>query len=229
MVAVRMDGTAILIPLLGRPHRVAPVLESITAGTPEPHRVVFIVSPDDRDVMAAVFETGLEPLIMKSRLTRGDYAAKIHYGIANTTEPLIFTGADDLNFHPGWLTAAYNCGEMHGARVIGTNDLCNARVMRGEHGTHFLVHRSYIDEMGTIDEPGLLFHPGYWHEYVDDELVATAKLRGEYVTSLDAVVEHLHPMAGKAPMDSLYAQQTVRMFQGRDLFRRRSHLWTSPS
>lgn len=220
-----MDSVAILIPLLRRPHRVAPVLESATAGTPEAHQVLFICSPNDLESIREVRNCGLEPLIMPKPNYYGDYAMKINAGIRETSDPWVFTGADDLHFWPGWFTSGVNCGGMFGARVVGTTDLCNPRVTRGEHATHFLVHRSYIEELGTIDEPGKFFHEGYWHECVDDEAVATAIHREEFVVSSDSVVEHLHPMAGKAPMDALYRQQGQRIVFGRRILRQRQHLW----
>ena len=35
--------------------------------------------------------------------TKGDYAAKINEGYRRSTEPLIFLGAIDIRFTPGWL------------------------------------------------------------------------------------------------------------------------------
>lgn len=216
------DAVAIIVPMLGRPHRVEPLLESITKATPEPHRVMFVCTPKD-SAIEAVEAAGHIPLLVE-RERCGDYARKIQAGIEATAEPLIFTGADDLDFHPGWLPAAASkITDRIG--VVGTNDLCNRRVIRGEHATHFLVARWYV-EQGTIDQPGLLFHHGYAHEFVDDELVGTAKHRKAWASAADSIVEHLHPMVGKAPMDVLYAQQATRIKGSRPLFERRKRLWT---
>lgn len=216
-----MADVAIIVPMLGRPHRVAPLLGSIYSASPEA-RVVFVCTPDDSAV-PAVEQAGYEPLFVKYR-PRGDYARKVQAGIEATDEPLIFTGADDLHFHPGWLEAAAPL-ISDAVGVVGTNDLCNGRVIAGEHATHFLVARWYV-ELGTIDEPGVLFHHGYRHEFIDDELVGTAKRRGAWAFAADSLVEHLHPMAGKAPMDILYAEQKRRMGMSRALYQRRRRLWT---
>jgi hypothetical protein len=157
-------------------------------------------------------------------VVEGNYAAKINAGVWNTDEPLIFTGADDLDFHPGWLEAATAQLE-DGIGVVGTKDLCNQRTVKGEHSTHSLVTREYA-EQGTIDDPGRLLHEGYEHEFVDDEFVQTAMHRGTYAHAGDAVVEHLHPSVGKAPTDALYARQRQRMAQGRRVYQRRRRLWT---
>lgn len=215
---------AVLVPVLGRPHRVEPLVASMGAATPEPHRVVFIASPGDHDTLAAVRASGAD-LLVASRVERGDYATKINLGYRETAEPHLFLGADDLRFHAGWYRAAV--ARLDGTvQVVGTNDLGSPRVIAGDHATHSLVTRTYVDEHGTIDEPGKVLHEGYWHEFVDDEFVATAKHRGVWAHAGDAVVEHLHPNWGKAPMDRLYARQAQRMRSGRRVFERRSVLWT---
>lgn len=218
----------IIVPMLGRAHRVQPVVESIAANTPEPHSVVFVCSDRDHEVLAEVCR--LEQMFFTLPYTSiGDYARKIHAAMRRAPAEItsFFTGADDLQFHAGWLAAAL--AALTGPiGVVGTQDLCNPRVIAGEHATHFLVARWYVEQHGTIDGTGLLFHEGYWHECVDDELVGTAKHRGAYAFAADSIVEHLHPMAGKAPMDDMYAQQRVRLREGRRIFRQREHLWTSP-
>lgn len=214
----------IVIPVLRRPHRAAPVLESVTAATPQPHRVLFVGSPGDDEEHQAVRDAGGDLLVIDRLPGRGDWARKIQAAYNVSDEPLIFLGADDLEFHPGWLEAAQRClTPLIG--VVGTNDLGNRRVMAGDHATHCVVARAYVEEFGTIDQPGQVLHEGYWHEFVDDELVETAKARGAWAFAHDAVVEHLHPNWGKAPSDELYDQQRARMRDGRRTYQRRRHLW----
>lgn len=155
---------------------------------------------------------------------RGDYARKINIAYTATAEPWLFLAADDLQFHPGWLeqAAAHVVGTVG---VVGTNDLGNPRVIRGEHATHCLVTRSYVDAHGTIDELGKVLHEGYHHEYVDDELVGTAKHRDAWAFADSSIVEHLHPHWNKAPSDEIYDAQAVRMRASRDHFLQRRRLW----
>jgi len=224
---VEPDGTGlvIIIPMLGRPHRVKPLLESIDQATPRAS-VLFMLSSNDTTVKREVRATG-RPFREMSYRSVGDYATKINNGIACTTEPLIFTAADDLKFYPGWFEEALKM-LTPGIGVVGTNDLGNPRVTSGDHATHFLVTREYT-KRGTIDRPnsGMLFHPEYPHEFVDDELVGTAKKRGAWAMAIDSHVEHLHPHWGKAPTDTLYEQQRYRMRLGQSIYRRRVRLWTS--
>lgn len=215
---------AILVPVLRRPHNVAPLVASIEGATPEAHHTLFICSEGDTDELDAVTDVGAEHLTIPA-YGLGDYAKKINAGFTATTEPYVFLGADDLRFHDGWFAAAH--AEMANRKigVVGTQDLGNPRVKQGLHSTHSLVRRSYIERYGTIDEPGKVLHEGYPHEFVDDELVGTAQARGAWAFAHDSVVEHLHPHWGKAPTDDLYGQARSRYMIGRKLYKRRRHLW----
>jgi hypothetical protein len=215
-----VQALVVLIPVLRRPHRVQHVLSSLHANTPEPCRALFIASPGDEEEHAAIRRCGADMIIVD-----GNYAAKINEGVRQTTEPLLFLGADDLQFHPRWLEHAKR-RIKGGVMVVGTNDLCNRRVMRGEHSTHSLLTRAYTHH-GTIDDPTRLLHEGYLHEYVDDEFVGTAQHRRAFASAHDSIVEHLHPQVQKAPVDELYAAQHARMRRSVGLYRQRRRLWTS--
>jgi hypothetical protein len=184
-----------------------------------------VCSPGDTAEQDAVAASGSDLLVLDEEPGRGDYAKKINLAYRESSEPYLFLGADDLHFHRRWLQRCLLRVEK-GASVVGTNDLCNPRVMQGDHSTHSLVTRDYCDTLGTIDRPGQVLHDGYPHEYVDDEFVATAKHRGVFLMARDAHVEHLHPMSGKAPMDALYEQQQARMRVGLRIYKRRCRLWT---
>lgn len=218
-----MSQLVVLVPVLKRPHRVKPLLESLFAATPGKPHVLFITDPDDdeerKQVKAAVsvFE-GVEELVVK-----GNYAKKINAGVKATREPLLLFGADDLEFHPGWLKAA-KAKLGKGIGVVATNDLANPRVTAGELATHPLVTRAYT-KLGTIDDPDRVLHEAYRHEYSDREFSETAQFRNAFAYAPDSVVEHLHPLVGKAPTDELYDRIWDRMWQGRRVYARRMSKW----
>lgn len=217
-----MVSLAVIVPMLGRAHRVGPLLRSVHAATPDA-RVLFVTTPEDLDVRDTLDRAGAERIDVDWQPV-GDYARKINAGHRHTTEELLFLGADDLHFHPGWLDAA-TARLAPGIGVVGTNDLGNPRVMRGEHATHSLITRAYVDEHGVIDEPGKILHEGYVHEFCDDELVGTAKKRGAWAFAGDSHVEHLHPHWGKAPTDASYDAQGERLEASRAHYERRRRLW----
>lgn len=196
----------------------APLLQSICAATPAPHTTLFIASPGDTAEISAIRRQRGNYIEVT-----GNYAQKINEGVRATIAPLLFFGADDLHFHPGWFEAA-KAAMTHGVGVVGTQDLCNRRTIAGTHATHFLVTRAYT-KLGSIDNRFTPLHIEYPHEFVDDEFVATAKYRNAWAFAHNSVVEHLHPDANKAPMDALYAGQRRRMRAGRIIFSRRSRLW----
>lgn len=210
--------------MLGRPHRVAPLIESIEAATPCAHRILFVATEGDDAVIDAVNVCGAECEVITPN-DRGDYAKKINHGYRVTDEPFLFLGADDLHFHPGWFESAVAHFDDPVVGVVGTLDMANSRVTAGKHATHSLVSRVYVDRFGTIDVRGRVLCEMYVHEYVDDEFVQTALKRRAFRFEPNSVVEHLHPMVGKAPMDPLYAASKNRMRADRGLFARRRRLW----
>lgn len=221
-----MSAAVVIVPVLGRPHRVGPLLASIAAATPEPHRVLFVCSPGDGEEIASIAAAGAAHLVIERAPGPGDYAAKINLAYGSSTEPFLFLGADDLAFKPGWLGAAFR-PMLKDSRVgvVGTQDLGNPLVIRGRHATHLLVRRSYVDQFGTIDEPGKVLHEGYGHNFCDTELVATAKKRGAWAFARRSIVEHLHPDWGRGPDDDTYRLGRSRFTDDERHFQSRQQLW----
>ncbi|EFC78830.1 hypothetical protein [Parafrankia sp. EUN1f] len=218
----------IVVPMLDRPWRVRPLIQSIWTATPLAE-VVWCCTPTDRLVIAEIDQVIRERQVEQRRIDvpyqRGDYARKINTGYRHSDRALLLTGACDIQFRPGWL--AYVLAELVvGIGVVGTNDGHSPRVLAGEHATHSVVARWYADTYGTIDQPRQVLHEGYWHEFSDDELCATAQSRGAWAYAREALVEHLHPDHGLALEDALHRARPARMRQGRRLFRQREHLWT---
>lgn len=225
--------TVVVVPVLRRPHRVRPLLDSLEEHTPEPHRVVFVATATDAAMIAAVLEQAEDdPTVSLEVLAPnrvGDYAIKCNHVYATSSEPFLFLAADDLAFHDRWLAAALELMADPAVGVVGTQDLApTERARTGQHATHSLVRRAYVDAFGTIDEAGKVLHEGYPHEFVDDEFVETAKFRDAWAFCPGSVVEHLHPSWGKAPLDTLYRDQRRRMAEGRRIYQRRRHLWAAP-
>jgi hypothetical protein len=134
----------------------------------------------------------------------------------------LFLCGDDVQFYPGWLDQAQWCGHNADAAVVGTNDLGNPRVMRGEHGTHLLIARDYVDEIGAgWDGPKVLAHEGYRHAFVDDEIVTAAKQRNVWVSALGSIVEHMHPLWKKGQADSTYVEGAASAQADEAVFRAR--------
>ena len=214
-----------LVPVLGRPANVARLLRSLRSASSVPHSVLFIVSPRDRAEQAAVKQAGVPYHQVSWPPGRGDWARKLERGRELTSEPLLLLAADDLHFHPGWDTALLRDWRRYDVGVLGTNDLGNPLVKRGMHSTHPCVVREYADCHGTIDNKELMLHPGYDHQWADNELVETAMSRGCWRFCWDSVVEHLHPAWGKAMRDQTYDKANREQKADRRMFLVRRRLW----
>lgn len=220
-----MADIVILIPVLGRPHHIKPLLEALYFST-DRARPLFICNEVDYEVVSEIKKHDEQILFVRTRPgIKGDYARKINAGYRETTEPLIFLGATDLKFHVNWLETAeaYLNDDIH---VIGTNDWGNSDVMSGNHSTHSLLTREYADKYGTIDEPNKILCERYWHEYVDNEFCDTARYRNTFAMALDCIVEHVHPGFGKNSWDESYRAWKTRCKEGETIYNMRKHLWT---
>ena len=212
-----MSEVAILVPVLDRPHRIEPLLQSIAEATEVPYRVLFAAS--DQPSIDEIRRLGGNVIIDEGG-DEGSYAKRINRLYQETTEPYILLGADDLSFRPGWFPAARRAVDQLDG-VVAINDLHNPA------GVHFLLTRNYIETMGgCVNEPGVILHDGYRHAYCDDELRATATARGRFGYAHESIIEHLHPGAGKSQTDHVYQIGAASMQQGRAVFMSRSHLWT---
>jgi GT2 family glycosyltransferase len=192
----------VIVPVLGRPHHAAPFMRSLRATTGLAH-VTAVATEDDTEAIAAWQAAGAEVLITDPERTT--FAQKVNDAYDATDRPWLLLVGSDVLFRPAWWDHALSVAQVHGASVVATNDVLNDDVRNGRLATHPVMRRSYIDECGASwDGPGLIAHEGYTHWYVDAEWSTVALSRGVMVTALGAVVEHLHPISGKAPMDAVY-------------------------
>jgi glycosyltransferase involved in cell wall biosynthesis len=192
------EDVAVVVPVLERPQNAEPFMRSLRASTGRAK--VYAVCSDDADVTA--WQDAGATVVKTDRVS---FAEKVNDAYAETSEPWLFLVGDDVRFHAGWLDHAQHVAVNTGAQVVGTNDLGTERVLRGEHATHMLIRRTYIDEQGASwDGPGVVCHEGYRHWYVDDEIVTAAKQRGVFAPALASVVEHLHPLFDKGVDDETY-------------------------
>lgn len=226
----------VIIPTLGRPGRMQAVACNIAEATHSPVWPVFVVEASDVDSCeeaARLAQAGLCGWCANMRTP--NYAGAVNTAClvldslgGTPGSPYVFLGADDVLFHDGWDTPAL--AAMTGdVRVVGTNDLFNPHVLAGNHATHYLIDRRYLaDEGGVADEPAMVLFEGYLHEFTDTEFIATARYRGVFVACLSSVVEHLHPLAGKAEVDSTYAKGYLRPSNDNVLFEERMRKFGIP-
>ena len=212
---------AVLVPVLERAEQAEPFMRSLRASTGLA-KVYAICDTDDRDATLAWKQAGAEIVELAGPGMRpGTFAEKVNIGFGATQEPWVFLVGSDVEFHPDWLNQALAmAGDSH--HVVGTNDLGNPRVLAGEHATHMLIRRSYVDEVGASwVGPGVVACEEYRHWFVDDEIVTAAKQRGVWVMALGSKVEHLHPLWGKGARDAVYTLGEQSMQKDQAVFKRR--------
>jgi hypothetical protein len=222
-VAPATDPVAVVVPVLGRPEHAERFMDSLRATTDMGLATVYAVLGGEdtaeayQAVEAAWRRAGAEVI----GTTAISFAEKVNIAHKKTSQPWLFLVGSDVRFHPGWLDHA-QAAITDAVHVLGTNDLANPRVTSGQHATHLLVRRSYVDEVGASwDGPGVVAHEGFRHWFCDDEIVTAAKQRGTWAPCLTSKVEHLHPAWGKAPMDEVYELGAKYVDQDKRLFEQR--------
>jgi len=225
-----VGGVDILVPVLGRPQSAQPLVDSIHANTTVEHTILFLCSPGDEAGSEACFNTGERTLVVGWEPGSGDYARKINHGYAVTSNPFIFTAADDITFTPGWDTEALKVAERTGAGMVGTNDAANPLVMRGKHSTHSLFSRAYIDTVGGtfFDGPGIIYHEQYSHQWIDTESVKAAMDRGQWAFATNSVVAHHHPIYDRTvAYDDTYRKALGDASADQRLYKERLKKWSA--
>lgn len=214
------EEVAVIVPVMKRPQNAAPFMQSLRASTGLA-TVYAICDRSDTETMAAWRREGAE-IVEVVDPEPGSFAEKVNIGRSCSTEPWLFLVGDDVRFHAGWLDHAQAVAKMQDASVVGTNDLGTPRVTSGEHATHLLIRRDYIDSQGASwDGPGTVAHESYRHWFVDDEAVLVAKQRGVWSMALGSVVEHMHPYFGRGEMDEVYRLGESHAEADRALFEQR--------
>ena len=204
---------AILIPTLGRPHRIAPVIDNIREVTPELHEIYFMTS--DKDSIKIIKDKGAVHI---PDVGNTDLITRTNALFKATTEPFVYTGSDDVFFHNGWLTELLKHTDKYS--VLVPNDLLNP------NGTQALISREYVNNYSCcIDTPEVIYYPGYKHAYADNEQFETAQYRGVFKKVDTSIVEHLHPDAEKSEVDSTYQEAWSKSNDGLKMYLSRKHLW----
>jgi hypothetical protein len=197
---------AVLVPVLGRPQNVVPLVRSfVESGTPGQLR--FVVTLGDDEEHRAVVDAQSHN-VGRTEGHAVTWPEKINLGVESIAADWYLCAADDIRFTPGWWDATRELRNGL-AGVIGTNDALpgtpgNPAVAAGSHTCHPLIRASYIREYGTIDEKGKAVHDGYRHWCVDNELVVTAMIRDRWAFCREAVLIHDHPYWGRGTWDATY-------------------------
>lgn len=206
-------GVAILIPAM-RPQLIRALCQNIESVTPEQHHIY--VMTDRQAVADQVSDLNVTVWIDDELRSWG---RRLNDMYERTDEQFMFLGADDVWFGNGWLPPALADMQRHDG-IVTVNDTMNPA------GTLALVAREYIDkESGCMDQPGVIIHPGYRHNYSETELFQTAMFRGRWSYCLQSIVEHRHFLVNKAPIDDVYEMGIEKYGDDKAVYLSRCRMW----
>ena len=195
---MKTPDTTIILPTLWRHDRLRWVHDNILDNSPEDVYVWYLVEQHDKDTISTTLS------LPQSMTLVGNYGTAnkaINYGASMVKTPYFYIACDDLEFTPNWLEnalAAMHNPPSHGPlpRVAATWNGIHEKGISG-----FLINTEYAKNPGGCDEPGKVFHEGYYHYYADSEFVAWAEKRGVYVFAHNSKVIHHNVSSGKYEPD----------------------------
>ena len=121
----------VIIPVLHRPQNIKPLMQSLRASTGLA-TACFVCEHQARGDRGG-------SAVGRCALTLPDghtFAEKVNFAYGESRSPWVLLVGDDVMFRPGWLDHAQDVARRYRSEVVGTNDLANPRVIRGEHATH---------------------------------------------------------------------------------------------
>jgi len=185
-----------LVPSRGRPENLRELLAAVRATTDAPAPLV-VVCVDSDDPTLGEYQ----------QVVQGADDVRLVVGEPSRIGPILNREAPTLvdEFtHIGFL------GDDHRPRTPGWDkELCTDAVAYGNDliQGHLLATAVVINSR-IIKELGYFVPPGAWHLYFDNAWLDMGKRYGlEY--RHDIVIEHMHPIAGKAKMDASYMRSNA--------------------
>lgn len=190
----------ILLPSLGRPHRLEDAARNIHLNTDLDHSILWCVGGiQSKTVLDDLGETYIDDTDDPDKRYVTRMNKLIRHDVVQRARSVFF-GSDDVVHHDGWLREGLAQMEEQRKAVMVVNDLHNP------NGTQALVRTDYFP-MLVFDDPTVAFHPGYDHNYADTEQFATAMKYGQHGRAMESIVEHLHPIFAtdtSRPWDDTY-------------------------
>jgi len=190
----------VVVPTRGRPHAVVPIIEAWNVtGARDDADLLFVVDNDDptvADYEAAWQQTGFvarmvraerwEPLVPKLDAAASAFAPDYF--------ALGFAGDDHRPRSTGWARTMLAALADMGTGVVYGNDL-----LQGQR-----LASSWVMTSDIVRTLGRMVPAPVEHMACDNAVMALAAEAGCLAYLPDVVIEHLHPLAGKAEWDPGY-------------------------
>ncbi len=197
-----MAELIILVPTRGRPQNVVPIIDAWReTGAPARAELVFIIDADDpacaeyqQEINEAsvdgwasyVVESEWRPLVPKLN--------RVALSLATLGDtPLGFMGDDHLPRTESWVEKYLRAMEASPS-IVSTPDGLRA----DDLPTHWAMSAEIVRALGRMVPADVE------HLYCDNAVRDLAMLSGCYRWLPDVLIEHMHPLAGKAEVDAGY-------------------------
>ena len=185
----------VIVPSRGRPYNIVEYVDAWIATSIGAAKL--IVAVDDDDPMLDEYQAncdGSYELIVGPRLRMGPTLNKIAVDVAPTTKIVGFTGDDHRFRTPRWDHTVVERLTHMGKGIAYGDDLIQGPNLP----TAVFMTSNIVETLGYMAPPTLthLFLDDFWRDLGN----ATNCL--EYMP--DIVIEHMHPLAGKAQQDAGY-------------------------
>jgi hypothetical protein len=211
----------IYIPTFGRADKLQAVADNLKENTKSDYNLYWCVEEHDTESIDKALATGATIVINTRKPTYSD-ALQCIYEV--TDEEIFLWGNDDFYFLPNWDEQPMEMMKDENIGVLGLHD--------GNPKTRYwsisLVRRKYITEQsGVVDMPNRVLYP-YHHNFVDDELTATAIKRGVWSHCEAPCILHQHhsfKWLGDFPHDETYAKNDKHVAIDAETYNNRIHLW----
>lgn len=195
-----MDDLLVLVPTRGRPQSAVRLVEAWEKADTLNATLVFVTDEDDPELTA--YRTLSQEGVIKHLVT---FSAPGRPGITtplnraasvfvDTCRVIGFMGDDHLPKTVGWEDRILETADTCCPRVVYGNDLLQGEALP----TAAFMPSKMVKAMGWLAPPVLQ------HLYVDDFWKQLGTDLGALRYLPDVIIEHLHPVAGKAPMDDGY-------------------------
>jgi hypothetical protein len=195
-----MPDLAVIVPTRGRPESLPRIVDAwSTTGGFDSADLILVADDDDPSVGAyedawhqAQFAGDMiraarwEPLVPKLNRAVGFFAHE-YFALA-------FAGDDHLPRTPGWAKTMVDALREMGTGVVYGDDL----LQRERLCTSWAMTSDIVRALGRMVPAPVE------HMYCDNAVMDLARLAGCLRYLPDVVIEHMHPVVGKAPMDAGY-------------------------
>lgn len=201
-----MPELVVIVPSRGRPHAVAELVEAFRETCAADWELRFAIDESEpalKDYVRAIchdYSSYGKPQrvtwLVGSTASMGealDHGVQFALGAVGSPDAIAFMGDDHRPRTKGWDRAYLDALKAKPGIVYG-NDL-----LQGENlPTQCAISTSVVRALGHMAPPELV------HLYFDNYWLTLGRAADAITYLPDVVVEHVHPFAGKAPMDAGY-------------------------